>query len=740
MAAALFILALSLEVSIAAPTGNVTALQTDIAPLWVADPSTRGTSSLLYSCVFTISLCVYTALHLNIPPQGTTSFQNLLRKAKWVVIGVFAPEAVVYAAFVQLRTVWKFRKEMEKVLKDDSEKTAKGVDPPANGMKDRGTNVDVSEAVESRSLPDDNPKSSEVAGNSTKEVPGANNPSEAYPPTHNTISVGNPSTTEGITLANQASSPEIPTSEIPDINGISKPSFDVHSIRITNPQVVRKHFSDQHILFCLHITLQTSKEKAFPDGTVSLTFAWYVIMGGFVLDVSPLHDNYDIMTLTHHAILKLAKRGLFLPVPDENIRDKSKADFLAKGLVFVQVLFLVIQVSARKAEGLPISLLEIHTLVHVVCAVSMYLAWWGKPLDIKDPIRVDAMVWSNPVPEEGLKWQSCVANMLVWCSWLKSWDVDYNPYLRRRAESKNIWDVNDTPVMQFSEARIGKNFKFVVENHKLDCVDWIRFGDGPHMNIKTLTKKNTDPPATFLLHSGQAVAGGLRPLNFIATDASGNSTLPKDIFQFSERAIKRWILAFSSVETESVNFIRKITPNNRFNRQSTNHPMGQYAANERQELPYFESTIPDFFSYSYLYDTWSLFIAWVTCFAYGGIHATAWSFIFPSAQERLLWRISCPLLVALGVPVTELMRYILELQTEGWTETIREVWSDLEDDVRMIDILTLTRFLPHIIPLLSLPFYMAARVFLVTEAFISLRHVPVGVYSAINWALNIPHL
>ena len=50
-----------------APTQNFTALRTDIAPPWVPDPDNRGTWSLLYSCVFTLVLCVWTAIHLNIP-------------------------------------------------------------------------------------------------------------------------------------------------------------------------------------------------------------------------------------------------------------------------------------------------------------------------------------------------------------------------------------------------------------------------------------------------------------------------------------------------------------------------------------------------------------------------------------------------------------------------------------------------------------------------------------------------
>ena len=37
-------------------------------------------------------------------------------------------------------------------------------------------------------------------------------------------------------------------------------------------------------------------------------------------------------------------------------------------------------------------------------------------------------------------------------------------------------------------------------------------------------------------------------------------------------------------------------------------------------------------------------------------------------------------------------------------------------------------------------FYALCRIYIVLEAFLSLRHVPLGVYAAIPWAQSIPHL
>lgn len=138
-------------------------------------------------------------------------------------------------------------------------------------------------------------------------------------------------------------------------------------------------------------------------------------MGGFVLDVSPLHNYHGVMALTRHAVVALAIDGFFLPMLDDSIHDKPKADYLAKALVFFQVSFLVVQTITRKVQALPISLLEIHALVHVVCAAGMYVAWLGKPLDIKDPTDISHDVWSNRNIETELRWQKKIAEVLVQC-------------------------------------------------------------------------------------------------------------------------------------------------------------------------------------------------------------------------------------------------------------------------------------------------------------------------------------
>ena len=68
---------------------------------YVSDPSGRGTASLVISCLLTLVLCVWSALHLNVPQKSDTTVQKLLVNVRWIITGVYAPELVVFTAWRQ---------------------------------------------------------------------------------------------------------------------------------------------------------------------------------------------------------------------------------------------------------------------------------------------------------------------------------------------------------------------------------------------------------------------------------------------------------------------------------------------------------------------------------------------------------------------------------------------------------------------------------------------------------------
>jgi hypothetical protein len=116
--------------------------------------------------------------------------------------------------------------------------------------------------------------------------------------------------------------------------------------------------------------------------------SFYVCMGGFVVDAdedSDLFPNTQRLTCSPSAALLLAKCSHLPDINPSGIKDKSKTDSLAKAIVLLQALWFLIQIIARIAQRLPISLLEVNTIGHVLCALVIYLLWWHKPREVGEP-------------------------------------------------------------------------------------------------------------------------------------------------------------------------------------------------------------------------------------------------------------------------------------------------------------------------------------------------------------------
>jgi hypothetical protein len=115
-------------------------------------------------------------------------------------------------------------------------------------------------------------------------------------------------------------------------------------------------------------------------------------MGGFVIDLDDADNRYACLfgsqkrlILTANGVALLAHCGHIPNITLDDIKDKNKADGLAKLLVCVQAGWMIVQVISRAASGLPSTLLEVHVVAHVVCALIMYVLWWHKPRQVESP-------------------------------------------------------------------------------------------------------------------------------------------------------------------------------------------------------------------------------------------------------------------------------------------------------------------------------------------------------------------
>ena len=107
---------------------------------------------------------------------------------------------------------------------------------------------------------------------------------------------------------------------------------------------------------------------------------------------------------------------------------------------------------------------------------------------------------------------------------------------------------------------------------------------------------------------------------------------------------------------------------------------------------------------------------------FGTVHFIAWNFQFPTPVERILWRVSCCMIISIPLLGTGL--YFITLHNAR-----KEMESDTKSSV------WLRPFTATCVLL-----YLLARLYLMTEVFRSLAYAPLSTFQEINWPSAIPHV
>jgi hypothetical protein len=113
---------------------------------------------------------------------------------------------------------------------------------------------------------------------------------------------------------------------------------------------------------------------------------------------------------------------------------------------------------------------------------------------------------------------------------------------------------------------------------------------------------------------------------------------------------------------------------------------------------------------------------------YGGLHALCWKSHFPSYAEKMLWRISSCIIAGGPATLTVLFIILLSLRLSE-RAAIGAAW--LQDILEYMGLVI-------VVPCIMV--YGAARLFILLEAFISVRDLPAAAYQTPNWTLWLPHL
>jgi hypothetical protein len=445
-----------------------------------------------------------------------------------------------------------------------------------------------------------------------------------------------------------------------------------------------------------------------------MVHSFYAGMGGFIVepDVSadggpPFIPGSQRLTLTARGIAFLARCGHLPNIHKDDIVDKSKADGLAKSLVCIQAGWMVVQAIGRVALGLPVTLLEVNIIGHVLCALVIYLLWWHKPRLVHEPTKLEGD-WVRPI---------CA--YMYMSSQVSGWRSSHAGILRR------TWMDPELSALAFFTPRTqGELNKATTERQSI-------VADGPlstaSYDSMERSRKLYNVSDWVLDGSGNLASFGPRPLLFSPTEGFVFSGTAEQAKSSSTMQLTRWNLAANAVRTYpaiTLRFTAKPDVESRTDGSDWFEPLTEELVTRSS------SNWP---TEDLLRGTGGLvmgMVLWFASMAYGGVHIAAWNDYFPSTVEAWMWRsssiyitfsgglwLTINLLAHLSKPINAYWDRALALQAH-WTSYL---------------------VLGTLCSICGLA-YAFARIFLVVEAFISIRELPLGAYATPNWTQVIPHL
>ena len=618
---------------------------------WQEGPNTRGTWDIISSCVITLCLCLYTALHLNIPEHQGTINQRW-RKLGWLFTGLLAPEMVVFTALEQRRAALRLTKEMQARF---GEKQASDWPKLLRWLRPRR-----------------NPPVSDDA---------------------------------------------------------------VPSERESNITDRRHRWTHVH--------------------------SFYALMGGFAFDTSSAPVKFLPFETTRLTVRLQGLRYIMKHAPslvpdisEEDIKDKSKADSLAKVLVCLQAIWFCVQCVVRVAQDQDISFLELNTFAHAVCTLLTYALWWHKPLDIESPSLI--------VGDEA--WEMC-ALMCVTSNGENSSDRFVSHYLFRRHFSRYYADWEETELSRGQKYGDGviTRWKDIFDGrllarrqeHQNQFRAILRWDPVPDSVNKSRLdfRSHSQSSEAVQVRKGDSIFG-FRCID-VYTQADWCRAFPasKDRFVFPKQIgghepihkectfrsldLKRWELVSRGWQKYRPKF-REHDPFARSSTPRLYNGVGRRIGN----WPGTSFSLFDFLEGDVTLDIRLLTVS-VAAGLYGGLHLLAWEAPFGSEPQQFLWRASASLLVMSGFFV--LLGFPL-----GFADRLTTFLEDKIDEASILPAasLTLLGFVslgPLLTPLYTIIMlfpmaYIPARIFLIVECCLQLARLPPGAYTTPDWSKYYPHI
>lgn len=435
----------------------------------------------------------------------------------------------------------------------------------------------------------------------------------------------------------------------------------------------------------------------------TMVHGFYAGMGGFVIDL----DDDDIskdnlvpghtprrLTLTPRGVLLLAQCGLLPRLTKDEIKDKSKADSIAKTLVLLQAGWLIVQLIGRVAQKLPVTLLEVNTLGHVVCAFIIYMMWWHKPRQVETPTRL-----------HGEQIKSIASYMLISSS-ASGWKPVKNGLLQ------DAILVPELSVLAYFRARRPAMNESAIGSTRDD--------DGEILGCTSESSQTSTAESASYGHFGP------RPVEEVKEKIQAQSDIIEQAHAPTTLQETHWGLASQAYDQSTA--IRE-----RFESKGVTEIDGVQYDWYKPKIE--ELVLPSMGNWpdkSLLNKEETLVMSTVIWFAsvlYGAVHIAAWNDHFPSTLEAWLWRSSACFIAWSGAV------WIIANSLTDRSKTIYNCWIRiLSGESHWYSYGMLGTAV-----VVCGTSYLFARAYLVVEAFISMRSLPPAAYDTPDWDRYIPH-
>jgi hypothetical protein len=493
----------------------------------------------------------------------------------------------------------------------------------------------------------------------------------------------------------------------------------------------------------------TEAQAAILKNKWTMTHSFWAIMGGIAVDVNgsePFLPSDIPPKLTEQGIYFLIKtRPDLLPdIPEDEVKDKSKGDWLTKALACIQAMWFCVSCLVRVGQGLTMSLLELNTFAHAMCTIVVYFIWWQKPLDIERPLLLNSEAMR---PLAAFMWMSSKTSA------------------RPQIKSAGDWSYTVSEAPEFEAIKLGKPFsdapRVIPEVAPITVSTWYAlYGtkfcaneNGTRWTVQEhYDPRDENPGSNYTITRTD-------PAEFILTESDA----------------RRWRLGYEA-----------------FEKYSLEKPTKDLNLITIKPVPNMFDTPPETYGQdptAYFRLLWELLGFSMLAAAYGSFHALAWNARFPSRSDKIVWRVSSLLvaspagvvlliiLVLLcsdtlaiiakrvsthwgnheqhgGGPKSPTIKQLPDVITflqskaqqfeQGPLASFRKIFQKIFGKITWEVLEAVVIFLVRLFCFVSIAafsaLYLPARAYLVVESFRMAFHLPPNAFKATEWEKYFPHI